>query len=262
MELYLPVASWSGLEGVQAGYTTRHGGVSTGPYASLNLGYHVGDDSERVTVNRERVTAAFGVPLEQWVVGEQVHGRHVHLVTERDAGRGSRDHTTAVPATDGLVTRVPGLVLTACFADCVPVLFYDPVHRAVGLAHAGWRSTVQGTSLAVLEAMQESFSTRPADCLVAIGPHIGSCCYQVGEDVVQALAAAFPHFWTRVVAVRNGRRYADLGETNSLALAAAGVPEGQITTAGICTACRHDLFYSYRAAGGTTGRFAACIRLV
>lgn len=259
VELY-QVAEWASF-GVRAFFTGRRGGVSAGPYSSLNLAYHVGDDEVAVRENRRRVGEDTGFPWETWVSAGQVHGRQVAVVGAKDQGRGAVTHSTALPQTDGMVTNAPGVVLAAYFADCVPVLIFDPENRVIGLAHAGWRGTVLKTPQAVLEVMCRSFGTRAESCQVCLGPHIGPCCYQVGEEVRTAGEQAFGPAWGQVWRYREGKGYLDLAGANVLALAEAGVVPGNIQVADACTSCHHQAFFSYRAAGGVTGRFATLIGL-
>ncbi len=243
--------------------STRLGGVSEGPYASLNLGRSVGDDPSRVRENRLRFAAAAGIDAQRQVAPRQVHGAEVRVVSagtlaEWPPGdalwRGDGE-------ADALVAGEPGPALTITVADCVPVYFLDRVRRAVGLAHAGWRGTVGGVASAVLEAMADHFGTRPADCLVAIGPSIGPCCYEVDEQVVNPLAARTGR-WEEAVRERDGGRWMlDLKVANAIILTEAGVPEANIFVSGYCTACRRDFFYSHRGEGGVTGRLAAVISL-
>lgn len=135
--LLLYVEPWrQRFEQLSVGFTTRHGGVGSVPYATLNCAYHVGDDPEVVLNNRRLVTGKLGYEAEAWTCGEQVHGKHVAVIKAEDRSRGLLDRQSALQDTDGLVTNVPGVLLTSFYADCVPLYFYDPVQQAVGLAHA------------------------------------------------------------------------------------------------------------------------------
>lgn len=227
----------------------RVGGVSEPPFDSLNASFAVQDDPERVRANRELMARAVGWDPSRIVSAGQVHGDRAVAVTRRDAG------APDLPATDALVTNEAGVLLLLKFADCVPILLWDPVKRVVGLAHAGWRGTVRHTPAAALELMARSFGSSPSDVLVGIGPSIGPCCYDVGPDVV---AEAGREFAGVDVLLRDGseRVRFDLWTANAETLMRQGVPEENIVVAGICTRCNSDLFFSHRAAGGRTGRFA------
>ncbi|MEW6771212.1 MAG: peptidoglycan editing factor PgeF [Bacillota bacterium] len=238
---------------LQHGFSTRLGGVSEGVYATLNLGFRVGDLPERVAVNRKRLAEALGYDPERAVAGQQVHGDEVVPVTAREAGAGALEQGTALPATDGLVTSTPGLALLAFFADCVPVVLADTRRRAVGVAHAGWRGTLKLIAGKALARMSMVFNANPAECVAVLGPAIGPCCYTVGGQV----AEAFAHWGDRVVRRDGGVWRVDLWEANRRILVAAGVPDGNIGVVRVCTACHPELMFSHRRNGGKTGRMAA-----
>ena len=244
----------------------RHGGASAWPYATLNASLAVGDEAGAVVENRRRMAAALGFVLGDLVAAHQVHGTHVAIVSEADAGRGSLDAASALPETDALVTNLPGIMLSLRFADCVPVLLYDPVHRAVGIAHAGWRGTVGGVAAGTVAAMAGSFGTRPADLLAGIGPSIGPCCYNIDAPRAQLVRHSLP--WSsevlsleREAPPHKDPWHLDLWLADRRQLMDAGLGEEHIQMAGLCTACRTDEFYSHRAEAGQTGRFAAVIGL-
>ncbi|MEO3947465.1 peptidoglycan editing factor PgeF [Gorillibacterium sp. CAU 1737] len=254
-----------------AGMTARTGGVSEEPYGTLNCGLHVGDRSEAVITNRERVAGALGTELSSWVYGEQVHGNRVAILGPAELGRGTRERETELPATDAFITRTPGLILAALFADCVPLYFYDPVHEAVGLAHAGWKGTAARIAARTVEAMEQAFGTNPADLLAAIGPSIGSCCYEVDEGVLgpirealgmtrEALAAceSNPLYEER----EDGKARLDLQQVNRQIMIKAGILPASIEVTERCTQCSPDLLFSYRRDGGRTGRMQAWIGLL
>jgi len=237
------------------GFSTRLGGVSEGVYAALNLSFTVGDITERVVENRRRLARALGYDPGNAVAGQQVHGDGVAVVTGREAGAGALGPGIALPATDALVTGTPGLPLMAFFADCVPVFLADPLNQVVGIAHAGWRGTVQRIAGKTLDRMNESFGTHPAGCLAVLGPAIGPCCYTVDEPVAETFAA-----WGQPVVWRDGDKWrVDLWEANRQLLLAAGIPPGKITVIRVCTACHPELMFSHRRDGGKTGRMAAVI---
>lgn len=237
--------------GVAHGALTRLGGVSQGPFATLNLGHTVGDDPAAVEENHRRVFAALEIERDQVVSPYQVHGAAVRWVDETHAG-------TVQEATDGLLTATPGLALFFRFADCVPVLLFDPMRRVVGLAHAGWRGAANGVIAAAVAAFTRHAGSRPADLWAGIGPAIGPCCYRVGEDVAAAVAHACPP-GSQVVRQEGEDLYLDLPGAVQAQLAAAGV--GQVEMGNLCTSCRSDEWFSHRASHGRTGRFGVFIML-
>ncbi|MDI3299219.1 MAG: peptidoglycan editing factor PgeF [Bacillota bacterium] len=231
--------------GATAAFSTRLGGVSQGPYASLNFSRSSGDRPEAVEENRRRWLAALGGGWRPaWL--SQVHGSRV---VEATAGAG------ATPEADAHWTREAGRLLGILVADCVPVLVAmpSPDGLLVGAAHAGWRGTAARVAGALVEAMREA-GGRPEAGRAAVGPSIGPCCYEVGEEVFEALAAAYPGAPLRVEAP--GRDHADLWEANRRALVEAGLPEEAVRVAGLCSRCHLELFYSYRGQG-RSGHMAA-----
>ncbi len=175
-----------------AGCTGRGGGVSEAPYASLNLGLHVGDDPRAVVENRHRVAQALGVELSAFAVGRQVHGGEVRVVIAADRGGGALTADDAFPDTDALITRERGIVLAVLLADCVPVILFDPLTPAIGVAHAGWKGTLAHIVRNAVVGMQREFGSDPLSLLAAIGPSIGPASYEVSADVAERLRAEFP----------------------------------------------------------------------
>jgi len=242
----------SGVEGLVHAVLTRVGGVSQGPYATLNLGHTVGDNLAAVEENHRRALSALGLGSRRVVSSYQVHGPRVGVVGRAHLG-------TVQPATDALVTAVPAVPLLMRFGDCAPLLFFDPVRRVVGVAHAGWRGVVVGTIGATVRTMTERLSCDPTDLWAGIGPTIGPCCYVVGSEVAAAVEGACPS-GANVVRYVNGRIYLDLPAAVRAQLRAVGVE--QIEDADLCTACRVDEFFSHRAEHGHTGRFGVVMELL
>jgi YfiH family protein len=242
-----------GLEGtgVRHAMLTRLGGVSQGPYSTLNLGHTVGDDLAAVEENHRRAFDALGLERGRAVSPYQVHSANVRLVGRAHVG-------TVQPNTDGLLTLTPDLPILFRFADCAPLILFDATRRAVGLAHAGWRGTVNGVVEAAVAAFVRHAGSRPEDLWAGIGPAIGPCCYEVGPEVATAVARACPSE-ASVVNADNGTRRLDLPGAVRAKLNAAGVT--QVETSGICTACRTDEWFSHRAEHGRTGRFGALVML-
>ncbi len=250
-----------GHERVVHAVTTRHGGVSSAPWDTLNLSWARPDAPENVIENRRRLCHALGIPLDRVVQAGQVHGVAVRTVGAAQAGHGGASPASLLPPSDALITDAPDVYLLACFADCVPLLYYDPLRPAVGVAHAGWRGTVAGIAGATVRALSDAYGSRPSDLRVVIGPSAGPCCYEVGRELIEAVERMLPDA-PRVLA-RHGdsKTHFDLWEANRLLLMQAGVPSDNIVVGGLCTIHRPDLFFSHRATGGATGRFAAIIGL-
>jgi YfiH family protein len=247
--VFYPVEALSGQVGLVHGVFTRLGGVSAPPFDSLNTSISVGDDQANVEANRRAMYAALGIPPEHVRTVWQVHSADVVIIN------GSHPQTWPPPKADIIITQQPGLGLTMRFADCVPVLLYDPNRRVVGMAHAGWRGTVQHVGQVAVQAMSDTFGCDPADIIAGIGPAIGPCCYEVGPEVVAQVAAAFGGTEGLISSGPGGVMRLDLWAANRHSLRQAGVERVEVT--GLCTACHHDEFFSHRAEHGMTGRFGA-----
>lgn len=257
----LPMITWPALQrpDLDAYVTTRDGGISTGPYATLNLGLHVGDRDDDVLVNRTRVADALGASLDDFVFCEQVHRPSVAVITEAERGRGARRRTDAMAETDALVTTVPGIVLVVMVADCVPLVLFDPVARVLACVHAGWGGTVRNVTAAALATMS-SLDSDPANVIAGIGPAIHPDRYQVGENVVEMAEATFGDRVSQVVRPDGtGKWTFDLWRANRIQLADAGVPDEQVHLAALGTGPGSP-FFSHRFEG-PCGRFAALARL-
>jgi polyphenol oxidase len=281
----LTVLTWPALQtsGADAAVTARSGGVSSGPYATLNLSLTVGDDPVNVLENRRRLAAAVGARLDDLVFARQVHGAGVRIVGEADRGSGAFSLDDAIPDTDALVTRSPGVVLTILTADCVPIVLHDPVAGVLACVHAGWRGTVARIPAAALAAMQ-TLGSRPSDVIAGVGPAAAPARYQVGADVYQAVAGAFGPAAAAFIRPDNApaRWLLDLWAANRFVLCQAGVPAAQIHVTDLPTgpidlpppgspaasassgdpvdAARHGYFFSDRAAR-PCGRLALVARL-
>jgi len=244
------------------GISTRHGGGSTGPYRSLNLSFDVGDRPDRVRQNYRRVSRLLSFDLASLVAGQQIHHNSIALIDESYLKGGCFLPEKTVPATDGLATNVPGITLMARYADCVPLLFFNQTSRAVGIAHAGWKGTLARIGQSMIKLLADQFKCLPEETLVVIGPSIGPCCYHVDGSMADLAVRELPlSEHCCVNASGGGRLTFDLWEANRQQLMAAGVQEGHIRSAGICTSCNTDLFFSYRREAKITGRFGAFIGL-
>ncbi len=248
----LPLLQFASFDdpSIAHGVSTRAGGVSGGPYSTLNLGSSVGDDPMCVEENRLRLARALG--FRSLVTTPQVHGVSALVVDESTAA-----DAPSIRA-DILLTTSPGFLLMQRFADCVPLLFWHPDAQAVAVAHAGWRGTALGVAESAVAALRELVGAQPDGLRAAIGPSIGPCCFEVGREVV----AQFPHADGAVRKGPRGRPHLDLWELNRRALVLAGVPDKHIEVAERCTRCEADTFFSHRAMGYPAGRFGAAIGLL
>ncbi|SDT39185.1 conserved hypothetical protein [Paenibacillaceae bacterium GAS479] len=253
--------------GLTAGFTGREGGASVAPWASLNMGLHVGDDDNAVLENRRRLAEALGWSFEAFTCGEQVHGCAVQAVGAVNAGSGRDSRTTAVQDTDALMTDEPGVLLVSFYGDCVPLYFWDPVRRAAALAHAGWKGTVLEIGRETIEAMGSSYGCKPENIRTAIGPSIGDCCYEVDENVLsrvrpllEELRQADVEAFAEVITDSTpGHGFLNLKELNRQIMIKAGILPMHIELSEWCTGCRRDLFFSHRMEGGRAGRMASWI---
>lgn len=216
---------------------------------------------EDAIANRRNWAELIGVDADAFVAGRQVHGTHVEVVDERHRGFGALNIEDAIPQTDALITRTPGLPLIIYTADCVPLLVYDPEEHVLGLAHAGWRGTVGNIGGAIIRAMCAEFGSQPSNLIIKVGPSIGPCCYEVGDEVVDAWRASGLDPADEAVRPRRPRSHLDLWRANALALEAAGVSPDHIAHSGVCTRCHADRFFSRRAAQGHRGLFATIAQL-
>jgi YfiH family protein len=243
---------------IDAVVTTRHAGVSTGRYASLNLGLHVGDDPRLVIENRRRAAAALGCELADMVFCDQTHGREVAVVGDGDRGRGTLTADDAVPC-DAVITATPGVGIAVMVADCVPLVLYDPEAHVVAAVHAGWRGTVARVAAAAVEAMP-GLGADPTRLVAGLGPAVTAERYQVGDDVADAARACFGADVDGIVRPDGtGRWTFDLWAANRRVLVEAGVPAANIEVSDVGTGPGTP-FFSDRTAR-PCGRFAAMARL-
>ena len=246
--------------GIKHGVSTRFGGMSDVPFSSLNLGLHTGDINEWVIANRQRFCRAVGVEAKDAVTAQQVHGDQIAIVTTDHIGKGAAVYLEAIEGADALITNVPNIPLLLFFADCVPVLIVDPVKDVIGIAHAGWKGTVNKIAQKTVLAMQKEFGTLPEHCLVGIGPSIGSCCYEVDDIVMLKVKNQFQR-WEELLCPVGEKWKFDLWHANRMQLEDIGVTSSNIIVSHVCTACNNELFFSYRAENGCTGRIGAVIVL-
>lgn len=247
---------------VKHGFSTRLGGVSTGIYASMNLGQSRGDDPEKVQENYRIIADTIGVSTGQMVCSDQTHTTNVKVVTKEDAGKGLL-HPKDYQDIDGLITNVPGLCLVTYYADCVPLLFLDPVQKVIASSHSGWRGTVGHMGEITIQKMQSEFGCRPEHILAAIGPSICQDCYEVSEDVIQQFQQAFPeNIWADLYYRKeNGKYQLNLWKANEWILLNSGILPEHLAVTNLCTCCNSDLLFSHRASHGKRGTLAAFLAL-
>ena len=236
-------------------FTTRLGGVSTGCLSSLNLGLHRGDNPKNVEQNFQILADAIGFDPMKLVLTRQTHSDLVRPVDDTDWGVYMVDG--ASPECDGLVTNTPGTALVVFTADCTPILLWDPVTGAVGAAHAGWRGTAMGIAAKTAEAMIREFGCCAKDIRAAIGPNIGSCCFETDRDVPDAMVAALGAAAKSFIRSQGSKYYVNLKELNALWLRRLGVEHIEVSDA--CTVCQSDVFWSHRVTKGLRGSQGAII---
>ena len=254
------------IRGLRHGFSTRKGGVSKEHLSSLNLGFNLGDEREKVLENFRILGSLFEAKPEDFVLTQQTHSINVRRVGKEDRGKGifrERNYTDV----DALITNEEGVILTAFSADCVPILFYDKGHRAIASCHSGWRGTHGRILARVIEAMQREFSSKPEEIYIAIGPSICKNCYEVSEDVGEAFLEAFPALREEtknaspVERVSEEKFHIDLWELNRIIALEAFIPPENISISGYCTMERPDLFFSHRYSQGRRGVQGAFISL-
>jgi YfiH family protein len=232
---------------------TRHGGVSPQPWESLNLGGTVGDEREHVVENRLRIFKAMNRPVESIYDSWQVHGTHVICVDS------PRPLEQAHEKGDAILTNRPDVTLFMRFADCVPILLFDPVKHVGGIVHAGWRGTLNKIAGIAVQRMQTVYGSRPQDILAGIGPSISVEHFEVGSEVVEAALEAFGAEADRFLKRYGASTHVDLWKANQFVLECSGVQK--IETSGICTFDHVQDWYSHRAEHGKTGRYGAILAL-
>lgn len=260
-EQYLLIEDWVKTNpNLLAGFTTRRGGVSKEPYTSLNVGFHVEDEAKDVAQNREIVAKKLQFPLNRWVVGEQVHGAKIKKISSKHKGFGAFQQGDAIQGVDGLYTREEDILLVSLYADCTPLYFRARNEKIVGLAHAGWRGTVQCIGANMINIWQEKEQIKLDDIEVVIGPSISSSKYEVDDFVIERVNLllndddSLPY-----KKIGNNQYLLDLKFLNYLILLKAGLKREQIRISNYCTATNKELFYSHRYENGKTGRMMSFI---
>lgn len=222
----------------------------------MNISTTRGDALEAIEENRKRLARALGVKVEDFTYTHQTHTTNVAVVKEKDRGKRFME-------TDGMVTNVPGICLVTFYADCVPLYFVDPVHRAIGLSHSGWRGTVKRMGQVTLERMKEAYGTKPEDVFAAIGPSICQDCYEVSGDVIEEFRENFSEsVWPQLFYEKeNGKYQLNLWRANQIVLTEAGVGAQKIAVTNLCTHCNPEILFSHRSTGVKRGNLSALLAI-
>ncbi len=231
-------------EKVICGFTTRNGGVSSPPFDSLNVGYHTSDNTLNIRENRRIVYSYLEVEKTNVALMEQVHGKKISIV----------ETGGIFPATDGLITSKPGVMLAVIVADCIPLLLFDSAHNGIGAIHCGWRSITAGTAEKALKKMIEEFGTQPENVIAAMGPSAGPCCYETGEDTAML-------FRSTSAIKRGGEIYIDLKVELKDHLLMVGLNSRNIEIFPDCTICNEKLYFSHRRNNVSSGRMMGYIMI-
>lgn len=260
---YIQFKNLSATGIVKHGFSTRKGGVSTGIFSSMNLNFKRGDDPDAVMENYRRMAAALNMRVEDMVLSDQTHTTNVRVITEEDRGKGilkPQDYSDV----DGMITNVPGIVLVTSYADCVPLYFVDPVRKAIGLSHSGWKGTVDHIGQKTVCKMHEVYGSEPKDIVAAIGPSICQSCYEVSDDVAEAFRANFTADEAADILLDkgNGKYQLDLWKANWYVLTDAGILPEHLSVTDLCTACHPDLLWSHRKTNGQRGGLSAFLSLI
>ncbi len=260
---YIQFKNLSATGIVKHGFSTRKGGVSTGIFSSMNLNFKRGDDPDAVMENYRRMAAALNMRVEDMVLSDQTHTTNVRVITEEDRGKGilrPQDYSDV----DGMITNVPGIVLVTSYADCVPLYFVDPVRKAIGLSHSGWKGTVGHIGQKTVWKMHEVYGSEPKDIVAAIGPSICQSCYEVSDDVAEAFRANFTADEAADILLDkgNGKYQLDLWKANWYVLTDAGILPEHLSVTDLCTACHPDLLWSHRKTNGQRGGLSAFLSLI
>lgn len=258
--LEFPLLSETGI--VRHGFSTRLGGVSKGVCSSLNLSFSRGDQEAAVKENFRRIADAIGVAYDGMVFSRQTHTTNVRVVKAEDRGKGIT-RPLDYDEVDGMVTNEPGICLATFYADCVPLFFVDPVNRAIGLTHSGWRGTVGKIGRETLTTMQREYGTRPEDVRAAIGPSICQDCYEVSEDVIEQFRLHFAEVvWSELFYAKvNGKYQLNLWNANEYILQDCGIKKEHLAVTNLCTCCNDTLLFSHRASQGKRGNLGAFLAL-
>lgn len=255
-----PILEGTGL--VKHGFSTRHGGVSTGACASMNLDFKKEESKENVIENFRRIASVLDMPYDRLTASHQTHTTNVRRIYEEDVGSGI-SRTGRFTDVDGMITNIPELPLVTFYADCVPLFFLDVKNKAIGLSHSGWRGSAGYIGAVTVQAMNNEFGSEPEDIIACVGPSICASCYEVSEDVILEFKDRFDkRLWDKLFYKnKNGKYQLDLWEVNRQVLLSAGILEEHIAVSGVCTCCNPELLFSHRASKGQRGALAAFLSL-
>lgn len=247
---------------VRHGFSTRLGGVSEGCFQSMDLSFTRGDREDHVRENFRRMAEAIGVKCEDMVFSQQTHTVNVRRVTEEDRGGGIQKPLEYTDV-DGLVTDIPGLCLVTFYADCVPLFFVDPVKKAIGLSHSGWRGTAGKIGKVTVEKMCREFGSDSADIRAAVGPSVCQDCYEVSEDVIDRFKESYDRcYWNDLFYRKgNGRYQLNLWKANEIVFTESGITAEHMSITNLCTHCNSHVLFSHRAMGNDRGSLAAFLAL-
>jgi YfiH family protein len=250
---------------IKHGFSTRLGGVSEGMFSTMNFGSETSsytDSPVNIEENYRRMANSIGFDVTKLVVSLQVHKTNIKVVEEKDYGKGlfvPRDYDEI----DGLITNKPGITLVTKYADCVPLYLVDPVNKAIGLSHSGWRGTVLKIGKVTVEEMQKNFGSNPSDLIAVIGPSICKDCYEISEEVAEEFRKAFPEYENRDILTdrSNGKYLCNLWSANREVFLKAGLSSENIHASGVCTCCNSELLFSHRKTQGKRGNLAAFLTI-
>lgn len=257
---YFSLQEWMDrFPGLVAGFTTKNGGVSEHPFTGLNFGFHVGDDQDAVCQNRSLLAERLDFKLDRWIGAEQTHETLIRKVSKADRGKGAGTYESSFPGTDGFLTEADGILLTLCFADCVPLFFIEPDRRLIGVAHAGWKGSVGGIAREMIDHFHQN-DAKTEKISAVIGPSICKKCYIVDEKVIHLVKNVLDDVENLPYnQISDGQYSLDLKELNKQILLRAGIQNENILVTDYCTSCHGEHFYSHRRDTGTAGRMMAYI---
>lgn len=235
---------------IDTGITTRQGGFSKPPYSSFNLAAHTGDDINTVIKNRALLSEKLNCEPQKYTHGNQVHGDHIHLVDINNIGVNNID-------CDALITKETDVILNIFVADCVPVIIYDPIKKVGGICHCGWKGTYKSLLSKTVTRLRDLYGSKTENILVGIGPSIGSCCYNVSQDLYEKFSPKKNEGKTR-----DNKFYLDLKMINKNQAIESGIGKKNIEVMDMCTSCMNDKFFSYRKEGEPSGRFSCFLKII
>lgn len=248
-------------EGIIHFVTTREGGVSNGSCSTLNLSFRVNDSAENVRINRGLIAKSFGINPDHMIFSGQTHDDRVEVVDSSFLRNKKEDRDKLLYGVDALITNIPKICLCILTADCASVTLYDPVSKAIGIAHAGWKGTVKKIAAKTVAKMVKEYDTHPENIIAAIGPCISVEAYEVGEEVAEIFANSFSESENIVVRKDSWPKpHLDIVEANIQVLRNCGINRENIETSGICTFQNYNTFFSARR--NADGRFGAGIMII